>query len=205
MVSEEQAAPRRMVIAAGLYSLPNKLTTLRLGLAIVLFFFIWLQWWATCLVVFALAAFTDWLDGQVARRRGLISPLGRVYDPLVDKVLVCGVFIFLGEIHGTGLPGDAGLSAFMVTIIVAREFIVTGLRGFLEQHGISFGADRLGKIKMVLQCVAIIGILLGLALAERGLLPPGYPLLRDLLNWTAVLVTFWSGANYIWKALECLE
>lgn len=189
-----------------LYSLPNKLTSLRLGLAFVFFICIDRQWWLSGLLVFAVAAFTDWLDGYYARKRNLISALGRVYDPLVDKVLVCGAFVFLSHARNTGLAGDAGLNAWMVVIIIAREFIVTGIRGFLEDKGVAFGADQLGKLKMVLQCAAILWVLTALAYASRfeSEFETWLGRIRDLLNWAAVAVTFLSGANYVRKALKHL-
>jgi CDP-diacylglycerol--glycerol-3-phosphate 3-phosphatidyltransferase len=116
----------------------------------------------------------------------------------VDKILVTGTFIFLLDIPASGL------NAWMVTIVVAREFIVTGLRGFLEEKGVQFGADWLGKIKMLLQCAAILWILLFLSLTESGATAPGLALARDLLNWSMVLVTFISGANYVRRAVEHL-
>lgn len=181
-----------------LLNLPNQLTSLRLALAFVLFGLIWLDQWLASVIVFLAAAFTDWLDGYYARNRGLISPLGRVYDPLVDKVLVCGAFIFLLEEPG------ASLNAFMITVVVAREFIVTGLRGFLEEKGVSFGADWLGKIKMVLQCAAITWILATLGAAADQTVSGIAAVIRDALNWSMVAVTIASGANYIRRALDHL-
>src|SRR5690348_8775638 len=77
------------------FSLPNQLTLARFVLALVLFGLIAAAWWGWCLAVFALAAFTDWLDGHLARTQNLASTLGRNLDPLVDKVLMCGTYIFL--------------------------------------------------------------------------------------------------------------
>lgn len=190
--------------ASSLFNLPNKLTSARLVLSFVLFGALWYQLWLTSFAVFVIAAVTDWLDGYYARKRGLTSALGRVYDPLVDKVMVSGVFIFLMEAEGTPLAGNAGLNAFMVTVIVAREFIVTGLRGYLEEKGVSFGADWLGKIKMFLQCIAIGWILIALSLAVAGYESNAIVVLRDILNWSAVVATFISGANYVYKAIEHL-
>src|SRR5437870_13841720 len=136
------------------FNLPNQLTTSRLVLALLLFVLISSESWLWSLVVFALAAVTDWLDGYFARKQGLSSTLGRNHDPLVDKVLICGAYIFL-------LPdGDrAGwLKPWMVTVVVARELVITGLRSFMEMRGGKFGADWLGKIKMALQCAALIAI-----------------------------------------------
>src|SRR5207253_520876 len=97
-------------------------TGARFILAIVLFVLIVLGWWIACIAVFALAALTDWLDGFVARKLNLGSTLGRNLDPLVDKVLISGAYIFLLPVP------DAGLTAWMVTLVVARELIITGLR-----------------------------------------------------------------------------
>src|SRR5205814_7422666 len=99
------------------FNLPNQLTASRFVLAIVLFILIEVRLWLACLGVFVLAAFTDWLDGYLARRQGLVSTLGRNLDPLVDKVLVCGAYIFLLP-EGTR---NGWLQSWMVTVVVARE------------------------------------------------------------------------------------
>src|SRR5579864_8534908 len=118
------------------YNLANQLTAARLGLAIVLFVLIALEAWLWCVLVFATAAVTDWLDGYLARKQGLASALGRVFDPLVDKVLISGAYIFL-----LGIGGRSGLLPWMVKVVVARELIITGLRSYLENRGVTFGAD----------------------------------------------------------------
>lgn len=177
-------------------SLPNQLTTARLGLSFVLFGVIWAQQWLASLIVFSLAAITDWLDGYFARRQKLVTSFGRAYDPLVDKVLVCGTFVFLMA------EPEAGLAAWMVTIVVAREFIVTGLRGYLEEKGVSFGADQLGKLKMVLQCAAIVWILVMFEWFPQSETTDNTTpwLVRDILNHAAVLATIASGVNYLRRA-----
>src|SRR5438132_9044 len=140
--------PRRPPV----FNLANQLTASRFVLGLVLFALIGLRLWTWCVVVFAAAAVTDWLDGYFARRQGLVSTLGRVLDPLVDKVLVCGAYIFL-----LPEPG-AALAPWMVTLVAAREMVITGLRSFLENRNATFGADWLGKIKMVLQCATLFAI-----------------------------------------------
>src|ERR1041385_5361330 len=107
------------------FNLPNQLTASRLVLGLVLFLFIDWGWWIGCIVIFALAAITDWLDGYLARKQGLVSTLGRNLDPLVDKVVVCGAYIFLLQHE------QSGLTPWMVVIVVARELIITGLRSFM--------------------------------------------------------------------------
>lgn len=179
-------------------NVPNLLTASRLGMAIVLFLLIELNLWLACLGVFALAAFTDWLDGYLARILQMGSTLGRNMDPLVDKVLICGAYIFLLR-PGSADPGT-GLFAWMATLVMARELIITGLRGFLENKGATFGADWLGKAKMVLQCAALIAIFLGLEYPEEGIL-----VTRDILIWGMLLSTALSGIQYLWKAFSLLK
>src|SRR4051812_49364030 len=139
-------------------NLPNVLTASRFVLALVLFVLIGLNeaigpaTWLWCLVVFVVASITDYFDGYYARKLGLTSTLGRNLDPLVDKVLICGVFTFLLAVK------DSGVVPWMVVVVVARELIITSLRGFLEGQNVKFGADMLGKVKMALQCAALIAI-----------------------------------------------
>jgi CDP-diacylglycerol--glycerol-3-phosphate 3-phosphatidyltransferase len=183
------------------FNLPNQLTMSRLVLGVVLFGLI--EWgralgdgaagvWVACILVFAVAAVTDWLDGYVARLQGLATSLGRQLDPLVDKVVVCGAYIFL-------LPMEAqtGLSAWMVTVVVGRELIITGVRNFLESGGARFGADWMGKVKMTLQCATLIAIFVVLAVADTaGILV----WIRDILLYAMVVATVLSGVQYLWRA-----
>ncbi len=177
------------------FNLPNQLTAARLGLAVVLFVLIAWEQWIGCLLVFTLAAFTDWLDGYFARKMNLISAVGRNFDPLVDKVLICGAYIFL-------LPVDnSGLTPWMATLVVARELIITSLRSFLENRGATFGADLLGKIKMVLQCGALLAVFLALETARccpdlSAVMTP----LQIGLIYAMLLATALSGLQYLWKA-----
>jgi CDP-diacylglycerol--glycerol-3-phosphate 3-phosphatidyltransferase len=185
------------------FNLPNQLTTARLVLAVILFGLIaWEKWW-WCLAVFALAALTDWLDGYLARMQGLTSALGRVLDPLVDKVLVCGTFIFLLPL-GSG-EGKGWLTPWMVTVVVARELIITGLRNYLESLGVQFGADRLGKLKMVLQCAAIVAIFVTLEPQSLGTLGQAAAHLRDGLIYAMLLATILSGLQYVWRGVVLLR
>lgn len=183
----------RANIDATIWNLPNVLTLSRLGLAVVLFVGIYLEQWPLSLGIFIIAAVTDWLDGYLARKQGLTSAFGRNLDPLVDKVLVCGAFIFLLPVPG------AGLAAWMVTVVVARELIVTGLRSYFEARQVAFGADRIGKIKMVLQCAALIAIFVVLSTAtERR---PALAPVRDAIVLTMMAATIISGAQYSIKAI----
>jgi CDP-diacylglycerol---glycerol-3-phosphate 3-phosphatidyltransferase len=180
------------------FNLPNQLTASRFVLALVLFLLIDLGAWVSCLVVFALAATTDWLDGYLARKQGLVSTLGRNLDPLVDKVLICGAYIFLLPVPG------AGLAAWMVTVMVARELIITGLRSFMENRGASFGADWLGKVKMVLQCAALVAVFVALE-AKDTQVSAALDLLRDVLIYAMLAATALSGLQYLWRAAQLLK
>src|SRR6516225_6671680 len=165
LLPSTRPAPRPPV-----FNLPNQLTASRFVLALVLFVLIRYESWGWCLGVFAVAAFTDWLDGFLARRQNLTSTLGRNLDPLVDKVLMCGTYVFLlpiGEREGWLLP-------WMVTVVVARELVITSLRSYLETMGARFGADWLGKVKMGLQCSAIIAIFVAAMGPEGWTWLPGF-------------------------------
>jgi CDP-diacylglycerol--glycerol-3-phosphate 3-phosphatidyltransferase len=185
-------------------NLPNVLTAARFVLAMVLFVLIaWHdvvpQVWLWCLGVFAAAAVTDYFDGYYARKLGLVSTLGRNLDPLVDKVLMCGAFTFLLAIPQAA---EIGLRAWMVVVVVARELIITSLRGFLESEGIRFGADMLGKIKMWLQCAALAAVFVAL----HDYAPGDWRAVTCLwLIYAMVAATALSGAQYLWKATLLLK
>lgn len=180
-----------------IWNLPNTLTLARLGLAIVLFWLIAIEQWWLALAVFVIASFSDWLDGYLARKQGLTSAFGRIFDPLVDKVLIGGAFIFLIPVK------ESGLAPWMVTLVVGRELVVTGLRGYAESQGVKFGADFLGKVKMTLQCAALIAILLVLALPGDRRSP--IDSLQHGLIWAMLAATALSGVQYLVKAFAIVR
>ncbi len=184
---------------AVLFNLPNQLTGLRFLLSFVLFFFIAQELWLYSLLVFIVAAFTDWLDGYLARTQNMQSSLGRNLDPLVDKVLICGAFIFLLPL-GTE---QGWLPPWMVTIVVARELLITGLRNFIEQKGVSFGADWPGKAKMILQCGALISIFI--AMMNLPWISASFAALaRNFFIWSMLAATLYSGLQYLIKAFQTI-
>src|SRR5438132_14316303 len=192
------------------FNLANQLTTSRLVLALLLFVLIASGSWLWSLVVFAAAAVTDWLDGYLARKQGLSSTLGRNLDPLVDKVLICGTYIFLLPL---GIKQDGWLAPWMVTVIVALELIITSLRSFMENRGASFGADWLGKLKMGLQCAALFAIFIALEVSSANNPEPIFSegfialigTIRDGLIWAMLAATALSGLQYIWRAASVLR
>jgi CDP-diacylglycerol---glycerol-3-phosphate 3-phosphatidyltransferase len=175
------------------WNVPNTLTISRLALALGVFALIAHELYASALIVFLLAAVTDALDGYFARLLQQDTPLGRQLDPLIDKVIVAGCYIYLATIPGTGVM------PWMVTAIVVRELLIQGLRSHLEGQGQPFGARTAGKLKTVVQCASISAVLLLLAL-------PGQPLFvlflaRDALTYLAVALTLYSGLSYVWIAI----
>ena len=111
------------------------------------------------LSLFVLVAASDWLDGYLARKYGQVTTIGRILDPFVDKVAVCGTYVMLLRVA----PVAPLIESWTVVVIVAREFFVNDSRGWFESKGISFGAEAPGKIKMLLQCVSV-----SLLLAHRA-------------------------------------
>jgi CDP-diacylglycerol--glycerol-3-phosphate 3-phosphatidyltransferase len=174
-------------------TLPDQLTVARiLAVPVVILLYEWdfpnNEYWATAL--FAVAMATDWFDGRVARSRGVASPLGSLLDPIADKVLVTSVLIVL---IGKGVwPG------WIVAAIVAREFLVSGLRLAALERGVVVAARDLGKLKTWLQALAaVIG-----GLAAAGAFSD------DIAYWAilaAAIVTWVSGADYARSAPRLLR
>jgi CDP-diacylglycerol--glycerol-3-phosphate 3-phosphatidyltransferase len=176
------------------FNLPNVLTSSRLVLGVILFGLIAYEQWIACIIIFTLAAVTDWLDGYLARKQGLTSTLGRNLDPLVDKVVVCGAYIFLLR------TGNSGVEPWMVTVVVGRELIITSLRSFMETMGATFGADWLGKVRMVLQCAALFAIFVALEAEARQMSAPAIDWTRHGLIYAMLAATALSGLQYLWRA-----
>jgi CDP-diacylglycerol--glycerol-3-phosphate 3-phosphatidyltransferase len=191
-------------LLASLFNLPNQLSLLRLLLAVVLFVMIDLGHFWTAFVLFVVASSTDWLDGYFARKYGMVTTLGRMLDPFVDKVIVCGTFVYLVAIPElTVIPW--GIRAWMVVVIVGREMLVTALRSFIEERGADFSANMLGKVKMVLQCFAAGTALFYLAYHPGTVRPDWLWWVLVLSTWSAVLLTAYSGIIYVWVAHKLLK
>ena len=187
-------------------NLPNLITVSRFVLALILFGLIDVGgYWLASAGLFVFAASTDWLDGYLARKYGQVTVLGRILDPFVDKIIVGGTFLFLLEKNGTaefGASVQSGVTAWMVIVVIGREMFVSSLRGFLEQQGKDFSASFSGNAKMMLQCVAVTASLLSLSTQLHW---PWLPLVRDVLLWSAVGVTAWSGLVYVRRAVMLLR
>ena len=146
--------------------------------------------------LFLAVSLSDVLDGWLARRGNVVTAFGRIADPFVDKVLLLGTMVFLAV-----LPWSRQLfPAWVVVVILAREFLVTGIRGYVESTGGSFPADNFGKAKMFLQCVAV-GMALGLAAHEFDSgFERGAERVCRWFVWATLVTTVGSGLSYVFKA-----
>jgi len=144
--------------------------------------------------LFLIAAGTDFLDGYLARKWKMVTTFGRIADPFADKVLIAGALIVLLKFPAA----TQVLTTWYVVVVIAREFLVTAIRGMVEASGRPFPADQLGKWKMVSQCWTAAALLTLVAGTEiwHWAAVSGF--------WVSLLLTIVSGANYVWKARDVL-
>ena len=187
-------------------NLPNKITLSRICLIpvfAVIFFLDMIPYnYFIAGVIFVVAACTDFIDGHIARSRGLVTNLGKFLDPIADKVLVAAAFIFLlvrQETLTVLWQGDWVLvyAGVCVAVILARELIVSGFRMVAASAGLVLAADKVGKVKTTFQDISIAMLLFGadffgIALASRILNGIGIVSLG-----VATALTIWSGVSYI--------
>ncbi len=204
-------------VSPALARLPNLLTLLRLVLAagfIAMLSFYrfpagpnWILPVST--VLFLIAAATDALDGHLARRWNAITLFGRVMDPFADKVLILAAFILLAGPNFA--PPEAvhpatGVVPWMAAVILARELLVTSIRGVLEAKGVDFSAALVGKLKMIAQSLAIPAILLLLWLAPAEAISTGWASRTiSAIVWLTLIVTVLSGWPYVARALNAAK
>ncbi|MCA1944093.1 MAG: CDP-diacylglycerol--glycerol-3-phosphate 3-phosphatidyltransferase [Desulfovibrio sp.] len=176
-------------------NLPNKITLARIGAVPALMLLLqWPSQWS-CLVaavVFIAAAATDSLDGRIARSRNLVSNLGKFLDPLADKLLTLSVLVMLASLVDE--HGQNWVPAWAVVVIMARELAVTGLRAMAMEQGMVLAADVFGKIKTVLQCVAIVPLVVHYPVFGLDPRPWG-----EALLYLALAMTVFSGVNYCYS------
>ena len=169
-------------------NLPNKLTLLRV--LMIPFFVVCLLWEGgqnqtlryVSAAIFIVASLTDMLDGKIARKHGLVTNFGKFMDPLADKLLVCSALICLIEL--------GQLPAWMVIVIISREFIISGFRLIASDNGVVIAASYWGKFKTTFQMIAVILLIFNLEALR---------LLADICVWVALALTVISLADYIWK------
>ena len=186
------------------WNVPNAITMARLVLALVLFVTIPIGLLWTSLVLFVIAASTDWIDGWYARKFDLVTQLGRMLDPFCDKLIICGSFVCLIEAT-YHMPWWCRVSAPVVVIVIGRELLVTALRSFVESKGGDFSAKMAGKIKMALQCAVVMLALPFAALFPNDAgqqLPLFAMVIMATIIWTMIASTIHSGAGYIVAATK---
>jgi CDP-diacylglycerol--glycerol-3-phosphate 3-phosphatidyltransferase len=198
-------------------NLPNKLTVSRFVLTAFFLAVIFsrVPYHETiALVLFCLASLTDYFDGEIARKRNLITSFGKLMDPLADKILICSAFIsFVNRAdlpEHRGMPPHAWMSAWMAVVVVARELAITGLRMLAASKGVVLSAERYGKHKTIWQIVAIISVLVLASYQQWGVFGQIFAIriigdgawivwFTELAKWVAVGLTIWSGCVYLWR------
>lgn len=173
---------------------PNKLTTLRMILVPFMAVFMLTGWGGErnryiCLVIFAGASITDWLDGYLARKDHLVTNFGKFMDPLADKLLVCTALICLIELDR--------LEAWVVIVIIAREFIISGFRLIAAENGVVIAANYWGKFKTVSQMIMILLLILDFG----GV----FDILEQCFVWISVALTVISLLTYIMQNKSVLS
>lgn len=178
-------------------SIANKLTFLRIFLAFICIGLILVNRFSTLLIafiIFILASVTDFFDGYLARKKNMISDLGKFLDPIADKILIIGVFLAFLQLRV--------VNAWMVSVIMFREFIVTGLRLYSLNKGVVLEAKKWGKHKTLSQVLGIIIIFMIMIL--YSLFPSSnrimglYYSFIPLIMWYIVIITLFSGVYYFW-------
>lgn len=178
-----------------LISGPNKLTLFRIAvIPIIIILLLFPNRICTLIaaLLFSAAAITDYLDGFYARKRGLVSTLGKVMDPVADKLLVSSAFIMLASL--------GWVPAWMACIIIGRELAVTGLRNIIAHKGEDISASHLGKYKTGFQIAAIIPLMIHYPFISLNV-----QVIGTLFLWGALVFTIWSGADYFIKSRRLLQ
>jgi CDP-diacylglycerol--glycerol-3-phosphate 3-phosphatidyltransferase len=187
-VAPPQPVPRE-TLSNEIWNLPNALTLLRIFLVPFLVVVLLTKFTGreyAGLAIFLVAAITDFFDGWVARRRNQTTRMGALLDPIADKLLMSAAFISLVEMDPKHVP------AWMVVIIIGREFAVSGLRSIAAQQGVTIAASPLGKGKMVSQVIAISLLILGYELGQ-------FRVIGTIALWAVMLFALASGIDYFVK------
>ena len=177
-------------------TIASKVTIARICLipVFIVCYHLWGDLWSGAIpaAVFVLASMTDWVDGYLARSCNEVTNFGKFMDPIADKLLVMSAFVLL--------VGDGRMTGVSCIIILAREFIISGFRLIASDRGMVLAAGKLGKIKTTLQIIAIVLLLLN----NFPFVYIGIPMDKIVLA-AAVVMTVWSGADYIVKNRQILK
>jgi CDP-diacylglycerol--glycerol-3-phosphate 3-phosphatidyltransferase len=177
----------------------NRLTLSRLALTILFVAALSSPWryaHTTALITFLAAGITDFFDGEIARRYQTVTNFGKLMDPLVDKIMIAAAFISLVPLRA--------IPAWAATVVVGREFLITGVRLMAGAKGQVLSAERLGKHKTSWQIITVIFFLGLLAIAEwNPVMPrwwhPAWDEAGPVLVWLTVALTLYSGAGFAWR------
>lgn len=177
-----------------IWTLPNLLSLFRIVIIPVLVYLLTFTDPSSALMaalLFLLASVTDYFDGYFARRNRSVSDLGKILDPLADKLLVASVLIMLAALDR---PGEPSVPAWLVVLIIARESAVTVIRSIALTEGVVMQAETLGKHKFILQVFAVTGLLVHYTYWGIDCFAAGLYFL-----WLSAVVGLWSGVNYHMK------
>lgn len=167
-------------------NLPNSITLIRIGMTPVLVVMLLSPGRAMSLasaIIFVLVCATDWLDGYIARKKGIITSLGKFLDPLADKLLITAAFIMLIPL--------GRVPAWVVALMIGREIAVTGLRAIAVDSGVVIAASNLGKLKTVAQIVCLVPLIV-----HYPWLGIDFQAIGEVLLVAAFALTMWSGVDY---------
>lgn len=213
--SDTQSTPSSTV-----WNVPNKISAARLVLAVGVFAFLESGFYQVALILFLIAAGTDWMDGWYARKYDQVTKLGRILDPFCDKILICGTYLLLAlemSNQSPAFPWYARVMGWMAIIVVGRELLVTVIRSMVEGSGGDFSANMAGKLKMWFQCIAVVSCLLALiynqGADETATADPSAFAAVPAWIWYTMIVFIWlslwstvqSGWNYVQIAAKLLN
>ena len=185
-------------------NVPNILSMIRLFMAFIVVGVIPFSAYQLALVLFVVAASTDWIDGWWARKFDQVTQLGRILDPFCDKMIICGTYIVLA-VEMRDYPWYIAISGWMAVVVVGREMLVTALRSFIEQSGGDFSAKMAGKLKMVFQCIAVAASLVMLTYTDVSDSPMWVYYILLVSVWLALALTLYSGAEYVIAAAKFVK
>ncbi len=183
-----------------MWTLPNLLSLFRIAIIPILVYLLTFTDPLSALfaaLIFLIASLTDYFDGYLARRHRSVSNLGKILDPLADKLMIVAVLIMLAAMDRAGEPGVPG---WLVVVVVARETAVTILRGIALNEGIVMEAEELGKYKFILQAFAVFALLVHYPYLGVDFYVAGIYFL-----FAATVVAVWSGVNYQVKFFRLLQ
>ena len=189
-------------------NLPNKLTVLRIILTPLMILLFYFDLYILAAAVFLFAAFTDMLDGKIARKNNLVTTFGKFVDPLADKLInISAIIILSGKICAGGEKWYGVFAIITTVVIVSREIIITSLRALAANEGVVIAADKMGKLKTVLQDIAIVTMFV-----DEAKLIDKLPFVNELIHWMAVVLLFGalaltiiSGINYFTTNKEIMD